>query len=330
MDNWLFWLMLIMIILLFTFILIRDERVRTFVKRIFSWISKKIRVAKMKSKIGKEEGKKRNKQKELGQKAFMEKLDCAGADNCNNEISDFKNREENLKADIAEIENKLKTLNHNFNLFEKEQNEMLEKLIKELDPIKEKQRQDERALSDLEREKRDKTGIILKNDKKIKADNDKIARINEDMSTSHREKEEKESDIKEKIKELKDENAKCQNRMEIIDIKLKELQKAAGQENPRIADLQQQIDRVKEKIKNQKSELDKKYRELEINKKTANDIMTDLNKKIDLKYEELGRIFDDKRVDHPLINNIYVEIDKINHTLAKLSSQLKTEKNTET
>ena len=50
-PPWAFWLLVIIIVILFTFILIRDRGVREKIKKIFSWIAKKIRMARIRSKI---------------------------------------------------------------------------------------------------------------------------------------------------------------------------------------------------------------------------------------------------------------------------------------
>ena len=51
MEKWVFWVQFGIIIILLAFILIRDQGVKDFLKNIFSWAKKKIRIAKIKSAL---------------------------------------------------------------------------------------------------------------------------------------------------------------------------------------------------------------------------------------------------------------------------------------
>ncbi|MEA3421182.1 MAG: hypothetical protein U9Q97_05845, partial [Acidobacteriota bacterium] len=110
-PYWTFWLLLCIILLLLAFIFLRDKDLRKRVNSFFFGAKKKIIKLRLHARLRKQEQKKKEILKELGQKAWQECIELEENENINNELRKLEENKNNLDEELKGIESNLDKLN---------------------------------------------------------------------------------------------------------------------------------------------------------------------------------------------------------------------------
>ncbi len=324
MERWVFWVQFVIIIILLSFILVRDHGVKDFIKNIFSWAKKKIRIAKIKSALKSAIDNKNKMIPKLGENYWKTGME----NDRDNDIilklnslkieDDFLNK--SLKQNILQIkdqkENKEKSLH--------EKNNTLNEYNNKKKPLEIELKKLEKEFESVDKTIKEQKKLIVKTEKNIAANNKEKKKIDLDPPgySTENEKKTKTRILDDKNNDLKNEILNIKNKIEDLRSENPSAQKRVHELNAKISHFNLKTNTIKDEIIALKKQKDEEIRKLEAEKKQ---LESDLKlKKIDMNknFKNLGHILIDERVDITQLKDIYSQIDNIEKTISNLTKKL--------
>lgn len=322
-PMWVFWLLVVIIVLLFVFILIRDRGIRDKIKKLFSWILKKIRIARINAKISKKKQKKQSLIIRLGREVWEKKIYVSGTETENAEI-------EKLKVDDIQIKNEIQKIDAEV----EQKNLAIEELNNEKDGkvsgVKEKKKpldiQFQAYMKDLdllEKEIKDKDRLRIKTAKSITQQMQNIKKTENDEYLSKIEKQIKRKEFEKRITDLQDDEVKISTTLTISREKLTDLKKRNDDLFQKISHLQEELTHINKDYRNQQQKIEEQIDELKKHKNALNIKDVGLQKQLSLGFERLGEIVNESRVESGELLGIYSQLDNIDKCISDLEDRLK-------
>ncbi len=322
-PYWIFWFLLCIIILLLSFIFLRNKDMRRRLDSFFSGIKKNLIKIRLHSILKRENMKQENFILEIGQKCWEESIEISTGEAV---LSKLASMEEILSAKRSEqkerekkIQDLKKTLEkvqkkHDINQaqLETDKNAINQRLIK----ISEK----ENAISlQIIQHQKSREATV----KKMNDTNKKVYELNnsKDLSAekTNAEKEESTKKIKCLAKDIKEIDQAIDEQIK----KKTKLEKEAEKQKDKKSEYIQQIKSINEKNKHETRRFHKEIKEWEKtrHKVTVKILEIDKNKKP--LYQNLGRLVNDKRIDHKELAILYSKIDRSYHRENNIKKQIK-------
>jgi chromosome segregation ATPase len=322
-PYWIFWLLLCIIILLLAFIFLRNKDMRRRLDSFFSGIKKNLIKIRLHSILKRENMKQENFILEIGQKCWEEGIEISTGEAV---LSKLASMEEILSAKRSEqkerekkIQDLKKTLEkvqkkHDINQaqLETDKNAVNQRLIK----ISEKE--NAINLQVIQHQKSREATV-----KKMNDTNKKVYELNnsKDLSAekTNAEKEESTKKIKCLAKDIKEIDQAIDEQIK----KKTKLEKEAEKQKDKKSEYIQQIKSINEKNKHETRRFHKEIKEWEKtrHKVTVKILEIDKNKKP--LYQNLGRLVNDKRIDHKELAILYSKIDRSYHRENNIKKQIK-------
>ncbi len=312
------WILIFIIIVLATIILVRDRRIRDKVTGFFKLIGNKVKVARINSKIKKEEHSISGLMKALGEKAWEKELNIINGDEIKINIKKELDIKEKLENELNEINKRIEKNKDSFNSNIKNLESKIKNEEEQKDPLDEKLKDQEKDLSRLEKELKENERRVEKLEKGIEKNNTELERLNKDQLLDDEEREDRigkaESIIRsygEELPQKKSLAEKIKDEIKIIADKNSSLKKD-------IEIFEKKIDELKEEIKTAERSNDKVVKELLSEKGKCAAEISRTTEKLDLQYKKFGTLFDRSRQEDPSLFVIYSEIDKARETIKNL------------
>jgi DNA repair exonuclease SbcCD ATPase subunit len=322
-PYWILWFLLCVILLLLTFIFLRDKDLRQRLNQFFFGAKKKLIRFRLHTRL-KIAGRKKNEAfRELGQKVWEEKLEVIGAEKTSKTLDKLEEKKSVLQEDlenalvkISKLKKSLeeKSLKNGIKITSKKaeikmQNEKLWEIRNRLRDFrvslsqkKKDAEKAERELKVLEKDRPDMNRQPLQNeaDKKKKADTTtgKTAEISTKLKETSQE-----------IKELK----KNITEQESEEKALKELIQADNAESKSL----------EETVKKEQDEVEKEINEWDRHKIRIQEKIQRIEKRKVPLFESLGDLADMNRIEHDSLMLFYSQIDRINQKIKDIERQLK-------
>jgi len=322
-PYWIFWLLLCIIILLLAFIFLRNKDMRRRLDSFFFGIKKNLIKIRLHSILKRENRKQDNFIQEIGQKCWEEGIEISTGEAV---ISKLASMEETLSAkrsEQKESEKNIQDLKKNLEKIQKkhdinqaqletDKNAVNQRLIK----ISEKE--NAINLQVIQHQKSRESTV-----KKINDTNKKVYELNnsKDLSAekTNAEKEESTKKIKCLAKDIKEIDQAIDEQIK----KKTKLEKEAEKQKDKKSEYIQQIKSINEKNKHETRRFHKEIKEWEKtrHKVTVKILEIDKNKKP--LYQNLGRLVNDKRIDHKELAILYSKIDRSYHRENNIKKQIK-------
>ncbi len=322
-PYWTFWLLLCIILLLLTFIFLRDKDLRKKVDSFFFGAKKKIIKLRLQARLKKQKQKKKEIFKELGQKAFQKSIELEENEYSNNELRKMEENKNNLNKEFKGIESNIDKLNSSLkeDIQKYETQIARQKLRKKphyesLRESKNKEKQIETEIAQMQNdlEAAAKEISSLKTEAVLQEENNN--------PTKKVEKTEK-KEIKKKINNLESIKEKTDQKITILVGQKLMLEKESQK-------YQEKIDRYDEKIKNaaeekkkQTQEFQKEIKEWEKSKAKVYEKIRNLDKKEEPLFMKLGELADKSRIEHKELVIFYSRIDRTNKRINDIGRQIK-------
>lgn len=314
--------LIVVILGLITFILLRDEGARNFVKRIFSVVGSKIRDVRIKGQINKETEKKKQLLIQLGERSFKENVNIEGADVQVKELLRLQSESNAIQEKLDKILGQTNYIRKAYNNFKTKQDQ----LIREQEDFREAPKNDldqlEKDYSDFEKKIRSRENIISKNEKNIAGSKQKIESIEEDRDFSTKEKISKIEEIKPRIGEWEVQINTARQEIQTIRDRIPGLEEKINKLRGVVVQFDEKIGTLKTEDDNEKRNHDVRMDELEKEKRALNVEKVGIAKQMDLHYEKLGKDTFRWRPGHPKLNELYNQLEAINKNIQDLESQL--------
>jgi len=321
-PYWIFWLLLCVILLLITFIFLRDKDLRRRLNSFLSAGKRKFMQLRIQVKLKKEKLKKIEVIRDLGRKAWSEDIKVEKAENIYAELHELEKRRNKHQKEWEEFFSKIMALNKQLVEFKQqhlsqiqEQQAFKKPFDQKLVDIIEKENLREKELHQIENNMADIRSNLDVTEKEIQ-------RIEENSKFQNNGKISKKEGLKEKVthlsaqrKELQQKFPELKREKEALGKEKEEVQKAIGEADNKIKG-------IEEIVREQTREFEREIREWEKKKETVQDKIREIEHLMEPLFENLGHIFDELRVNHPELVGLYIQIDRSNKTILDLIAQL--------
>ncbi len=324
MQNWVFWLQLIIIAFLLIFIIIRDKGVQKFFKNLIGWAKKKIRISKLKTKISNALDEKNKLIPELGKNYWDAKINNEIGGQIIHKLDLLKDKKSKVLSDLEEIKLQLKENKENKESKIKEHENIINSNNNEKKPLEIELKKLEKEFESVDKTIKEQKKLYLKIENNIKSNNKEKRKIKADPPGYSTDNEKNK-----KTKELDDKNNTLDDELNSINSKINDLRsenpvakKRVEELTAKISSFNVNINSIKDEISIIKKEQNEENKKLETkNKQYTSDLI--LKKKEQEKaIKDLGHLLIEKRLDIPQLTNIYSQIDDIDKTVANLTKKL--------
>jgi len=180
MQEWVFWLQLIIIVFLLIFILIRDKGVQKFFKNLIGWAKKKIRISKLKTKIGNAIEEKNNLIPELGKNYWDANLNNDIGSEIIQNLDLLKEKQNSILNDLEQINIQLKENKENKNNKIKEHENIISTNNNEKKPLEIELKKLEKEFESVDKTIKEQKKLYLKIENNIKSNNKEKLKIKAD------------------------------------------------------------------------------------------------------------------------------------------------------
>ncbi len=315
-------ILILIIIALVAVLLIRDKKIRSKVKGFFSLVGRKIKNARIKSKIEKEEKEVIELMIKLGEKGFENRVYPENTEEVIGNIKKERVIIEKFDKALSDNEKKIENLKSENEIFVSLKKSDIEKEEKVKDPVEKKYKDVSRLVSDLRKESEEnekKIAKIGKNMEKAEAEINRLSKdelLDPDERTGRRDREEK------NLEELKEELSERTMREAAIPAELSTLEKEESDLKLKLDIFEKNIEKLKNELKETEKKHEEKISELV---KEKGHFTAEKTKSINtLKgiYEKLGNVFDKERPDNNDLSVIYIDIDRVRARIKDLQSQI--------
>lgn len=322
-PYWIFWLLVLAIFLLLTFIFLRDKDLRRRLDSFFQGIKNQLKKLRLQHILKRERKKQEAFYSELGQKAWEEDVSVPHANHAQDELARLEKKKGDLEDKRTDYEAKIYELNKDRDDFQKKQETELLKIESESKPFEDKLTEIRFKLKDCE--------------KQISDGNSGIRAVVKDQEAARREegKLEEKVDLLEDVKGSMEETLK--EKIAGLGNKKTELEQLIGRLTEEKADLEKQakehqlhVDAYAKKIKQNKDTTKQECRKYEKDTKDwekKRDEVVDQIKEIEVKksplYFKLGKLIDEERVDHEELEIFYSKLDKTKTRTQEIEEKIK-------
>jgi len=325
MASWVFWLLIFIIVFLVAVILIRDKGIREAVKNLFLRLKKKIRMARIKSKINKENEKKVEILRNLGEEAWKKGIVADLAFEEKGKVDELTAEKKRTETEIEKRNAEIDTQKKALDAFTKKQETLIKEQEEKLEPLEKEFSRVKKELHDWEKDANEKERQIAKLEKKIAAYRQKIEENENDADLSKIEKQQNREEIEKTIGELENNRSQVQQEAESLRSAQPEKAKKTADLEPRIKEFEERIKTLKEKKKTEEKRLEETIDASRSNRNRQVGQQSELQKKLDSLFEKIGERINKKRVESHDLAALYTQIDNQNKIIKDLEKQIKTD-----
>lgn len=317
-PYWIFWLLLLVIMLLLTFIFLRDKDLRRRLDSFFSGLRKRLIKLRLQSILKKEKQKQDGFITDLGQTSRDHKLSTNGGEEINTQLGEIENKLSDLKKNHREHSEKIQDLNHELDEFRRTQEKQIQRIQSEKIPFQEnldRSREEEKDIATEVSRLHNLREVTMKElNLKRKSAASREAGAEAGMETI----EEEAASLKKMEKTL----AKTDEKIEKLVRKKTGLEKTSEKDREKIDAIEKKIKRLNEETRNESKVLQKEIKEWEKNlAKLLERIKALESEKIPL-FKSLGRLLDEHRDPHPNLAPIYSKIDRTRRRIKDIEKQI--------
>jgi len=320
---WLFWLMIAVIVTLVALILVRDKGIRGGITGMGDWVRRKIRIAKIKSQIQKENQKKEELVKKLGKTGWENGVSAPFIETQMEEIRKLTEEEAGTAQKIKDLEAEIEKGRQEWEAEKKQADERIAGLDVELKPLEERHKELEKELHAMDKEIKGLEKSTLKAEKDIQKTRENLDTVEKDVDLSNIEKEQKREEAQRRIQSLEGEIRTAGESQNGLTEKIAAIKEQMAGLEPQINDLEARIGEAREVLKAQKGQWDESLKRLQENSRSLNVKLLGTRKELDLLHQKTGALLMENRIEHEALAPVYSEIDVVIASMEKLQGRLK-------
>ncbi len=322
-PYWTLWLLLCIILLLVTFIFLRDKDLRRRLNLFFFGAKKKLIKIRLQARLKREHRKKDEFIKGLGKKVWEDDLKIPKDEKIRHELTKLQKNKEDLEIESEDIQSKISDLESELEKFTQKHKTIMNEHVLAKKPYQEKLEmiKDEEKLLEIEIMQKQKE--LEGNVKGINTAKKETYDLEENSNLNQNEKQQKIDVINSKIQELikqkdeTDENIKARVEKKLI------LERERRDHQVKIEELDEKIKTIEEGAKKKTKDYEKEIKEWRKNREKLRDKIENTEKKKDPLFERLGNKADETRINPEELSLFYSQIDRTNERIEELEQQIK-------
>lgn len=320
---WLFWVMIVAIVGLVALVLLRDKGIRAGIAGMFDWVRRKIRVAKIKAQIQKENQKKEELVKKLGETIWKSGASAPFIEAQMEEARTLSAQETEASKKVEALDAEMEQGRQRWEEDKTQADAQIDGLEAELKPLEDQFKDFQKELSSIEKEIKGHEKTLAKGEKDIQKAREHMEMVEADPGLSNIEKGQKREESERRVKSFEAEIQTSQEALTSLTARAAESKEQNSGLEPKIKDLETRISGAKEQLKTKKDQWDETLKGLEENHRSLNVKLMGIRKELGILFQKMGQAAVESRIDHPALAPVYVEIDSVDLALAKLQGRLK-------
>ena len=321
-PYWTFWFLLCVILLLITFIFLRDKSLRQRLNLFFSRAKRRMVKIRLQNRLKREIQKKEDMFKELGKETWKERIKIQQSESVINELNKLEHQSQASQGEFKNLEAKIEMLNKQLvENYEKHQAQIKEKEA-EMKPFKE-------DLAELKEKEKLKEVMLIAKQKEIE-ETEKILettakeakQIDDDPRLSAEEKKNRKKEVQNRRKASEKKKEKAQRDLKSLREEKAGFEKEIAKLQGKINNFEGQIKKIEKNKKEQTRKFQKEIKEWEKNKDKTEKKITEIEKQKEPLFANLGKIMDEFRVDHNKLTLFYSKIDRANKRIKDIERDI--------
>ena len=322
-PYWIFWLMVLAIFLLLTFIFLRDKDLRRRLDSFFQGIKNQLKKLRLQHILKKEKQKQEAFYSELGQRAWEQDVTIPHANHAQDELARLEKKKGDLEDRQTDYEAKIYELNKDREDFRKKQETELLKLESESKPFEDKlteirfkQKECEKQISD---SKKGLHAAVKDQEEALK----EIGKLEEKTDLLEDVKGSMEDTLQEKIAGLDTKKEELEQAVNRLSGEKAELEKEARENQQHVDEYSKKIKKNKDITKHECRKFDKDIKEWEKKRDEVAGQIKEIEEKKSPLLFQLGKLIDEERVDHQELEVFYSKLDKTKTRTQEIEEQIK-------
>ncbi len=321
-PYWILWFFLCVILLLITFIFLRDKSMRQRVNLFLSKAKRKLIKTNLQAKIRKEKRKKDKLIIELGIKTWTEGIRNEKSEKIDKKLETLDESKSSSKKESEEINSKIKKLNDQLTESDEKNDGLIEKQEGDKKPFQEKLNETKEKERLIELHLIQKQKEIEDEEKSLKAAEREVKDIELSSNLSEEKKKSQINEVKGKITKLETDREKIQKELEELRKEKPELEKEIKNLQRKINDYERTIKKIEKEKKEKRGIILKEIKELRKDDSSVQKKIKETEKQKEPLFEDLGKVVDEFRVESKALAPLYSQIDKINKRVQDIEKQI--------
>ncbi len=322
-PYWTLWLLLCVILLLVSFIFLRDKDLRRRLNLFFFGAKKKLIKIRLQARLKREYRKKDEFVKGLGKKVWEDEIIIPKEEKIRHELTKLQQNREDLERESEDTQSKISTLESQLGKFIQKHKEIVNEQEMAKKPYKERLgiiKEEEKLLEiQIIQKQKELEGII----RGINAAKKEIYDLEEQANLDQTQKQDKPDKINSNIQEqMKQKDEADENIKALVEKKLT-LEKEWKDHQEKIEELDEKLKKIEEDAKKKSKEFEKEIKEWRKNREKLQEKIEHTEKKKDPLFERLGSKADEMRVNREELSLFYSQIDRANERIEELEQQIK-------
>jgi chromosome segregation ATPase len=301
-PYWTFWLLLCVILLLVVFIFLRDKDLRRRINLFLFGAKKKLIKLRLQARLKRECRKKDEFIKNLGKKAWEDKLKIPKGKKIHQELDKLEQNKQDLERESKDVQSKITGLETDLEKFIQKHKDSVTEHESARKPYREKlaEIKDEERLLEVKVTEKQKEleGVVRGINASRNEDDDRLAEL-------IKQREEMDETINKLVGKRLD------------------LEKERKDHQEKIDELDEKLKAIEEGSKKRIREFHKEIKEWKRNKEKLLEKIEHVEKKKDPLFVRLGKQTDETRENHQELSVFYSQIDRSNERIGELEQQIK-------
>jgi len=321
-PYWLFWLLLSFIFLLVFFIFLRDKELRRKLDHFFFHTKKRLIRLRHQRRLRRETAKRERLIKDMGQKAWEERVDVPGGKEIFDGLIDLEDRKKGYEDELKLVEAKITALKTNQEDISKKLDANLNGIEKEKNPCVEK------LLSIKEREKKIEIDVIQKNKelenavRTLNAVNKELRELEEEKTVPPEEQRLKADKSNQKKNELTVKKNRLDQEINSLVEEGEILGNQRKQHERTLEKYEREIHKIETEKKQHVKEHQKEIKEWERKKEKTVEKTDKLESDKTPLFQSYGELIEKERVAHPMLEILYAQTDRSRERIEEIERQI--------
>lgn len=323
-PYWIFWLLICVILLLVVLIFLRDKDLRQRVNEFFLGAKKRFHKLRLQVMLRRENQKITEVFQELGKEAWSENIALELGKGIRKNLDDLETKKKSKEKKLREIESNISALKRRLQ-------ELLSTYEEEKKPIEDAQNFLKTELPACQAKEKDVEAKILVQhiefenaSRKINKVNMEIHQMKDDSDIPEDEKQRKQSEAEGKINSLRKKKEAADKKITDLLSKKTPLEDERLKLEEKIRDSESELNSLESKQKEQTQKFQKEIKEWEKSKDKVLKALDEIKKKRQPLFTDLGKIFEESRVEHNNLIIYYAQLDRIKIRIQELEEKIRT------
>jgi len=319
---WIFWLLLCVILLLVTFIFLRDKDLRQRVNSFFFGARRRIARLRLQGKIKKENQNKIELLKKLGRKTWEAGISHQQTKKISTEISVLDKKEGLNKKEINKCSSEIKKIEKQHSEYKQNQEAQIKEQEEGMKPHQENMTKIKDREKQIEKESKNIKKDIKKAENDLKSFAKKMHKLETNTKLSEVEKNTRKDALQKKTEEMTKKKEDFERKLKPFVEERTKLEKDGKENHKAIEAFERRIKALKDEERRQNHRFERDIKKFQRKQEQIKKKNEDIEKRRILQFESLGKKMNEIRIKDNKINGFYTQIDKIDQAIKELQTQI--------